>query len=202
MALVQILLTALLAAFYAVVGYLILSPQVSAEYRAYYIERSTTDWRPVRYEGTLEEGFDFSRPGYPSFVRAAAGISVREEWGRWTDARLLPGARIVFSHAFSGKACVSLKTRPAGRQVGESVVLRFDGQEARLVTADESAKWYQVQFHLDRPSDTLEIVPSEPAQPREWDPSNRDPRKLGLALYRLVVVPGQCKEDIETLERK
>ncbi len=191
---IQTAIIALLVVFYGVVAYLALSPRVGDEYRAYYVDRATPEWRPVRYPAQPHEGFDLSRPGYPAFVRYTAGISGHEGWGRWTDARLFPFARIVFNSKFAGTVCVSLVARPAGKQLGREVIVRFGGQDRRFVTSEDSAVQYQLDFSLDKPSDVLDIVASAPARPREWDASNSDPRKLGLALHRLVIRPGRCDE--------
>jgi len=102
-------------------------------------------------------------------------------------------ARIVFRQEFSGDTCVSIEARPAGRQLGEEVLVRFGEHLRRFVTAQDSPHWYRLDFPLAKPADTLHIAPSEPAKASTWDASNADPRVLGLALHRLVVVPGRCE---------
>src|SRR5262245_44557529 len=51
---------------------------------------------PGTYQATLEEGIDFSRDGLPVFISEVQGLSGRESFGRWSDARLGPTVRFVF----------------------------------------------------------------------------------------------------------
>lgn len=192
---IQIAAVVILLTFYGWITYLIGTPKITEEYRAYYISRSISEWRSIRYHTALQQGFDFSREGYPDFVRFTEGISGHEAWGRWTDALLYPVARVIFDRKFFGAVCVALKAKPAGKQVGKEVSIRFGDQNFRFVTAEVAPKWYQFYFLLERPSDTLEIAVSETTRPRDWDASNPDSRKLGLGLYRLIVIPGECQTD-------
>ncbi|MCU0834799.1 MAG: hypothetical protein MUC77_10255 [Chromatiaceae bacterium] len=183
-----------LAAFYGWVLLLVLTPNVSEEYRAYFIERSTKDWRPPRYAASLADGIDFSRPGLPSYLRSMSGVSVHEAWGRWTDARLRKAARFVFERPWSGDVCIALEASSVGPQLGKDVIIRADGNEIRFVAVSDKAQWYRVDLNLDQPSEWIEIEPTAPALPAAWDPGNTDPRSLGLGLYQLLVLPGHCRE--------
>src|ERR1700676_1730791 len=108
-----------LSVFYCAILLLALNPRVSEEYRAYYIERITMEWKPVRYAARLEDGIAFSAPGLPVFVRNLSGFSFREGWGRWTDANHGPTARIVFADSLDGSVCLDLKARPANSMKGQ-----------------------------------------------------------------------------------
>jgi phosphoglycerol transferase len=187
------LLIFFLSLFYLWIVFLIVNPNVSEEYRAYYIERITSDWRPLRYTAVVSEGFDFSKPGLPSFIRYTAGISYHESWGRWTDASLKKTVRIIYEEPFFGDVCVNIMLSPALPQIGRLVVIRFGSNEQQFVT-QAGAQWYQLDFRLDDPTSTLEIEPSVSATPALWDPTNKDPREISLGLYRLIALPGACKE--------
>jgi hypothetical protein len=198
---VQIAAVATLLTFYGWVAYLVATPNVTQEFRNYYILRNTSDWRPVRYPARLEEGFDFSRPGYPDFVSVTAGISSHEDWGRWTDARLYHAARVVFKHKFSGPTCVELKARPASKQIGKEATIRFGEQGFQFLTLDDSPTWFRFDFFLEQPANALEVAASVSASPSEWGAPNKDVRKLGLGLYRLLVVPGKCQHEADNVTR-
>ena len=43
-----------------------------------------------RYEVTMMDGIDFTKPGYPTFLSDVSGISGPEPWGRWTDGEMDP----------------------------------------------------------------------------------------------------------------
>ena len=70
--------------------YAVLHPKVSPEYKAYYIDRTTSDWRPPHYRASPDQGIAFLREGWPDFVSSTAGFSRFEEWGRWTDYDVYP----------------------------------------------------------------------------------------------------------------
>lgn len=42
-----------------------------------------------RYPASLMEGIDFTRLGWPEFIRNVKGLSGYEPWGRWSDAKVL-----------------------------------------------------------------------------------------------------------------
>jgi hypothetical protein len=120
---IQVVSGIILCVFYSCVAYVATAPKVTEEFRAYYIKKNTLEWRPQRYQATISDGFDFSRDGYPDFVRLTSGISGREDWGRWTDANLDPKAKIVFSNPIRGVICLELRVKPAKAQLGNRVAI-------------------------------------------------------------------------------
>ena len=82
-ALVALHLTALFA---------LLHPKVSREYRAFYMDRVSSDWHAKHYESTPEQGIDFSTVGWPDFVEYSFGISkVEDLWPLDRYAARAPG---------------------------------------------------------------------------------------------------------------
>ncbi len=47
--------------------------------------QATANALEPRYQASLSEGITFSTPGYPNFISAVKGISITENFGRWTD---------------------------------------------------------------------------------------------------------------------
>jgi len=189
------LLALALLLLYGSVLALVFSPRVNEEYRAYYIDRSTDEWRPVRYSSTPEEGIDFSRNGLPSFVRGLSGVSHHESWGRWTDATRRRFARIDLAEPLTGDVCVSVKMFPAKAQFGKKAHIRIGGISKSVVTANSDPAWYSLDFRLSAPSTILEIEPESPAVgrlPGTWDPKNPDSRRMGLGLQRISIAEGNC----------
>ena len=189
------LLSASLVLFYGSVLALVLTPKVDGEYRAYYIERSTDEWRPIRYSSTPEEGIDFSREGIPSFVRGLSGVSHHENWGRWTDATRRRFATIDLTEPLTGDVCVSVKMFPAKSQFGKKALIRIGGVSKSVITASPDPSWYSLDFRLSTPSSILEIEPESPAVgrlPGTWDPKNPDSRRMGLGLQRVSISEGFC----------
>ena len=104
------MLSTALFVFYLWLLFIAFHPKVTEEYKAYYIDKSTADWKPKHYVAAFEDGIDFSRDGWPTFVKSAYGFSLNETWGRWSDAKLLPAAKIVFAQALTGYVCLELTT--------------------------------------------------------------------------------------------
>jgi hypothetical protein len=177
--------------FYLFVIALLLRPRVSEEYRAYFIDRSTLDWRPIRYRSDVTNGIDFSQPGLPDFVQRTTGISAREKWGRWTDARLGKSATVVLKDPIWGSVCVSIDGFVTPKQRLRPLWVRFGGNVKKLYPG--AAGPYRMNFFATRPSSELQITPSRPGRPREWDDGNRDARKISLALKSVTFEPGLCK---------
>lgn len=173
--------------------WLALHPEVGEQYRGFFIDHSTDDWLPQKYDVPRAEGMEFSRTGLPVFVRAVYGLSKREHWGRWTDARLRPAVRVVFEEPFVGPLCVVLQAVPAPPQEGRNATLRIGNRTATFATTSSPTNTYRFDIVLDAPADALEIEPSAPARPTTWDPGNPDPRVIGLGLARLAVVAGTCE---------
>lgn len=71
-------LTAVLAAF------LLTACGESAKVESQKMQAQANPLEP-RYQATLSEGITFRNPGYPTFISAVKGISIVEDFGRWTD---------------------------------------------------------------------------------------------------------------------
>jgi phosphoglycerol transferase len=182
-----------LSVFYCAILLFALNPRVSEEYRAYYIERISGEWRPVRYAATLEDGITFSAPGLPVFVRHMSGFSFREGWGRWTDANRGATARIVLADGLTGSVCLDLKARPANSMKGKVIKVTFGEQQEEIIPQGSDYSDYFLEFFEARPAETLEfrfpgIVPPE----NTVDRSNSDTRRLGLAMVNLRLFRGKC----------
>ncbi len=191
---------ALLLGFYAWVGYRALNPNVSPHYRAYFIERSVSDWLPSHYAARPEDGFDFAQPGLPEFVASVRGVSDREALGRWSDARRGAAAAVVFVAPLEGTVCLGLALLPAPWQVGRPVGVSLDGIRQEFVPSREESQWFWATFVLSGPASELLIEPSAPAAPAQKVPGSTDRRLLGVALQRLVLRPGACGEEFGVKE--
>jgi hypothetical protein len=182
-----------LSGFYCAILLLALNPRVSEEYRAYYIERVSTEWKPVRYAAMLEEGIAFGAPGLPVFVRNLSGFSFREVWGRWTDANHGPTARIFFADSLDGLLCLDLKARPANSMKGKLITVALGDQQKEIILRGSDFSDYFVEFFETRPAETLEFrFPGTVPPENTVDLSNPDTRRLGLAMVNLRLFRGSC----------
>jgi hypothetical protein len=139
-----------------------------------------------RYEASMAEGIDFSKPGYPTFLAEVQGMSGREDWGRWTDGRLAPAARFKFKQPLPKTFTLVIKAGVFGPNLGKPVAVRVGGVEKTFVHKDNAkAETYRLSFELPGAADTVEIAPPEPTSPKEQNSANQDQRKLGVSIIRL-----------------
>lgn len=189
--LVQWLAIVALASTYGVVAFALLHPHVSQDYRAYFIDHTASDYRPMYYPGTPEDGIQFARSGLPVWVHSTQGLSNRESWGRWTDNDRGVPAGLTFAQPFNGPVCLDFSAAALPWVADKTVDVRF-GQETRLMHIAINTTEYRLQFNA-RDADRLDFVlPRKLPQLVEIPPHNPDPRRLGIQLYRLRILPGDC----------
>jgi hypothetical protein len=173
-----------LAAFSA-----LLHPKVSREYRSYYMDQTSQDWRVKHYLSTPEEGIDLSKPGWPDFVAYSFGISRSDNLGGWTDTRRGPKAGFEFNQSFSGPVCVVFDATPSKALLERRIVVAFGDQRSEIhFGRDESLQRYAVEFESPRPTTRLELL--FPKQlPRV---GHTDSRQLGIGLTKIRLFPQSC----------
>lgn len=183
----------LLLGVYAAAGWAVLHPHVSPEYRAYFIDRVSSDYGPSPYASTPEEGMVFSRAGLPNWVRMTHGLSMREGWGRWTDSNLSPTAGLTFSRAFDGNVCLDFTARAVPWVVGQGVEARFGGEQRSFRIAAQALSEYRLDFeHLHGANQLDFVLPPHLPTVKEREPTNSDPRRLAINISTLRLVPGEC----------
>lgn len=192
-AIAQWFVIAVLASVYLLALFAVLHPRVSPEYKAYYIERTASDWKPVRYASTPQEGITFSRKGVPQWVEFTSGLSFRDDWGRWTDEDLGAVAGLTFARPFSGTLCVDFTARAVPWVVGHPFVVRMGDETQTMRVAAPELTEYRAQFTHLPAADTLDILlPHGLPRVSEAAPKSDDRRRLGLNLATLRIVPGYC----------
>lgn len=141
-----------------------------------------TDPLGPRYEATLQEGIDFKKLGYPSFLVDIQGVSNYEPWGRWSDIKQLS---FKFKEPLPKAFILSLNGGAFGPNIGKAFKIKIGFIEKEVVfTSDpfNQPQTYRVAFKLDKPSDTIQMIVPEPTSP-----SKDDLRKLGLGLIFLKI---------------
>ena len=182
-----------LLAIYAAVAFAVLHPHVSAAYRDFYIDHTTAEYNPSHYPSTPSEGMHFNHPGLPSWIQTARGLSVREDWGRWSDANLGPIVGLTLTQAFDGEVCLSLDARAVPWIVGQPVEVKMGSEEASFRIRGQDLTDYQLQFSGLHNAKTLDFIlpPHLPALAEQVHTSN-DSRRLGMNFSALRLVPGEC----------
>jgi Domain of unknown function (DUF7024) len=169
----------------------LLHPKISPEYKAFYVDRVTTDWHVQYYRSTPEDGIDFTRAGWPDFVKKSFGISTRDTFGRWTDTRLGLTSGFEFNRVFSGPLCVAISAKPSDSMRSRPVTLAFGDQKRDITLGkDNDIRNYAIDFQLPSPSNRLEII--FPGRlPRA---SRTDPRQAGVGLNRIRIFSQSCSD--------
>jgi len=191
-AIVRWLVLAILAGIYLAAFWALIHPRASRVYQAYFIQRSTTEWKPEHYPSTHQEAILFSRKGLPEWVEFTYGLSNREDDGRWTDGNVAKVAGLVFSQTFHGLLCIELSAAPSAFMRGKTFEIQM-GDQTRKVTVDPESLDYKIQLSEVHEADSLSFLfPEKLPRQSQFDPSNGDPRRLGLKLIRLRIVPQSC----------
>jgi hypothetical protein len=173
-----------LAAFSA-----LLHPKVSREYRSYYIDQTSQDWRVKHYPSTPEEGIDLTKPGWPDFVAYSFGISRSDNLGSWTDTRRSLKAGFEFNQSFSGPMCVVFNAAPSKALLERRITIAFGDQRSQIqLGRDETVQQYAVEFELPRPTARLELLFPK-RLPRV---GHTDSRQLGIGLTKIRFFSQPC----------
>lgn len=172
----------------------VLHPRVPPEYKAFFIDRTSTDYEPSHYDSTPEQGIIFNHPGLPSWVQTTHGLSVRDDWGRWTDADEGVTAGLNFGRSFNGEVCLDFTAHAVPWVVGQSINVRMDGEKQSFRISGEGPIEYRLQFHDLHGADKLDfLLPVNLPPVLERTHGSADPRRLGMNFSTLRLIPGECR---------
>ena len=128
--------------------------------------------------------FAFSEPVLPDFVKALSGLSVVEQWGRWTDADISRQARIAFSAALPDGIRLRLELTPFGPNANQPVTIRL-GDYERKVALNPGINVVVLEPGNSRiPVTDIILIPFSPASPSSLGLSD-DTRQLGIGLIKI-----------------
>ncbi len=140
---------------------------------------------PVPYEATLEEGIDFKKPGYPTFLAEVTGVSGVENFGRWSDGSLV---KFRFKQSLPNKFTLEIVAGAFGPNEGLPVKVRVGNVEKTFTIINgKLPATYSLLIKTNSKSDTIEISPPKPISPVEINPKNLDTRKIGISLVALKI---------------
>jgi glycosyltransferase involved in cell wall biosynthesis len=134
------------------------------------------------YQATFEQGIDFRRPGYPTFIKYAIGISFLEEWGRWSDGRKVT---LTLANPLKGKFKLVLVGGAFGENIKRPMPVRIGHlrQKVTFSSPPHRAEILTLEFALRRPATTIEFTIPLPTTP------GRDDRQVGIGFVHLRVEP-------------
>jgi hypothetical protein len=134
------------------------------------------------YQATLEQGIDFRRPGYPTFLKYETGLSFLEEWGRWSDGRKVI---LTLDNPLKGKFKLVLVGGAFGENRRRPIRVRIGHVLKKLTFSSphHRAEIRTLEFALRRPSATIEFTIPRPTTPKG------DNRLLGMGFIQLRIEP-------------
>jgi len=127
-------------------------------------------------------------PGLPEQVKAIAGVSAVENWGRWSDANLAPSVKIDYVKPLPTTFDVVIRARAYGSNIDKPVSVRVGDQEQFVSFGDKDGT-VKVQFTNPGAAQSIVITPPSPTEPTEGTSGGFQPRKLGIGMVSLEVQP-------------
>jgi phosphoglycerol transferase len=144
-----------------------------------------------RYEASLYEGIDFSKKGYPNFLKAVHGISAWEDWGRWSDANEseFPNAvDLVFKETLPKKFQIELSSRIFGPNVNKPLEVIVDKRSYFFTHSNPDTSVNLIEITENKGDDTIRIIVPAPTSPKQINNQSDDTRKLGIGLVKLKIL--------------
>ncbi len=151
------------------------------------VQVTTAQQKETVYESTLSQGFDFKRPGIPSFIKELKGISFHEAWGRWTDANSSSVATLVFKNPLPSNFDLEIQANGIGGNVGVPVKIQIGEVTSSFVVKNWPDQSIYIMKFENIKDDSIKFTPPSPFNPAKGN-SSQDTRKLGIGLISLKVI--------------
>lgn len=144
---------------------------------------------PKPYEATLEEGIQFKKPLYPTFIADVVGLSGYEPTIRWSDGSIV---KFHFKKALPKTFTLEIAAFAYTNNENVPVKVKVGDIEKSFVIINPKAPnnnppVNSLTFKTDGKSDVIEITPPKPTSPYELNPKIVDKRKLGIAFVSLKI---------------
>jgi len=139
----------------------------------------------IRYNA---DSFLLSVPGAPTSVKSFKGISRPEEWGRWSNANLAPEVNIEYTDPLPERFDVVITARAFGPNAHRPIPVRVGDEEQQLNLGEDFST---TTLHFTNPtgSRNLIIAPPEPQESNVGNIIGQDPRKLGIGMVDIKIIP-------------
>jgi hypothetical protein len=138
------------------------------------------------YEATLEEGINFKKPSYPTFLKFVGGLSQHENWGRWTDANQGKAVLLGFKDSLPNRFSLELVVKSHPSNVGKATLIRV-GQQEKIININDNNTHFSLDFETDGNIDLVEIIPPNFATQNLLSSAAQDPRRIGIGLVELKI---------------
>jgi len=158
------------------------SQEKSAIKSGFSVNKSGEELRP-KYQGSLESGIQFNKPGYPNFLTSVTGMGAVEPWGRWTNGGM---AQFKFLYPLPQKFELKIKLLAFGPNAKQKTHIKVCEQN-QIIAPRDQMETFTLTFALQKPCSSLEITVPHPISPKEINPMDSDTRKLGLGIESLSI---------------
>lgn len=145
----------------------------------------------TKYKATLQDGIDFKKEGYPTFLKSVSGIDAHEDWGRWSNANLAQSIKLVFNEPLPKKFTLELKALGYGPNINAKTTIQVGDTRKIIILQADSSQTYELTFDNLSEANSIEIFPPKPTSPNELNITNTDTRKLGIGVVSLKIIPTQ-----------
>ncbi|MEZ3500262.1 phosphatidylglycerol--membrane-oligosaccharide glycerophosphotransferase [Pantoea sp. KPR_PJ] len=139
----------------------------------------------IRYDA---DRFLFAVPGAPGSVKRFSGISRWENWGRWSNANLAPEVSIEYVDPLPARFDLVITARAFGANAHRPIPVRV-GDQQQMLTLGEALSTTTLHFTNPNGSHTLNIAPPEPQQSSLDNITGQAPRRLGIGMVDIQIVP-------------
>jgi phosphoglycerol transferase len=140
-----------------------------------------------QYKASLQDGIDFKREGYPSFLKSVSGIDAHEDWGRWSNASLAPSIKLTFKDPLPKKFILILKAQGFGPNINAKTKIQVGDSIQTILLQGDANKPHEIEFNNLSNADSIEIFPPKPTSPNELNLASTDTRKIGVGLISLKI---------------
>ncbi|QIX96837.1 phosphatidylglycerol--membrane-oligosaccharide glycerophosphotransferase [Cedecea sp. FDAARGOS_727] len=149
------------------------------------VSQLKADEKDIRYQA---DSFIFNVAGAPQSVKQFSGVSRPEAWGRWSNANTAPQVKIDYLEPLPEKFDLVLIAKAFGPNVGEPVSIKV-GEQEQTITFGDQLSTVTLRFENPEGSNVLTIEPPKPQLSNEGNILGHEPRKLGVGLAELKIVP-------------
>jgi phosphoglycerol transferase len=143
----------------------------------------------TQYKASLQDGIDFKKEGYPSFLKSVSGIDAQENWGRWSNASLAQSVRLVFNEPLPKKFTIELKAIGYGPNINAKTRIQVGDVTKTILLQADASQLHELEFDNLSGANSIEIFPPKPTSPNQLSLTNTDVRKIGIGLISLKIIP-------------
>jgi len=155
-----------------------------------YIPREIEKKVQSNYPSNFLSGIDFTRQGYPNFIREVSGVADWEPLGRWTvldESRKNSNKAILkFYPNLPERFKLEITANAFGPNSFYPTLVTIGNQTKQIVISEKYGQTYSLFYEGDGGKNIIKIEPPQPISPLEMNLSP-DQRKIGVRLISIKI---------------